>query len=45
MYRLIIIWDDGKREEYVFNDLQEAQIIREGYLMAFGSQVAWTGIY
>ena len=44
MYTLIIIWTDGPREEHSYNDRQTAEQVACGYKIAFGQQVAWTGI-
>ena len=43
MYTLIIIWTDGSKEEYSYNDRQTAEQAAHGYEIAFGQQV-WTGI-
>ena len=39
MYQLIIIWDDGQKEEAFYETREEAERIRDGYQMAFGKQI------
>ena len=41
---LIIIWESGEKESYLYNSPEEARIIEQGYKAAFGNQIAWTGI-
>lgn len=44
-YTLIIIWDyDGAKETYDYATREEAERAEEGYRMAFGNQIRWTGI-
>lgn len=44
MFELIIVWNiTGEKEIFNYNTLEEAKIIQNGYMAAFGSQV-WTAI-
>jgi hypothetical protein len=43
MYEAIIIWDTGEKEIYQYNTKEEAERCCQGYRMAFGKQIAWTG--
>ena len=42
MWKLVIIWDDGKREEALYPTEREAEKAEEGYYMAFGAQIFWS---
>lgn len=42
MWKLIVIWEDCKREEFLYPSEKEAEEAEKGYLMAFGSQIDWT---
>lgn len=44
MYRLLIIWNDGQKEENYYGTEEEAKEIQSGYYMAFGSQVQFSCI-
>lgn len=43
MYTLIIVWNDGSKEEHDYETRQQAEKAARGYETAFGQQV-WTGI-
>lgn len=43
-YKLIIKWFDGEYENHYFKDEQDAIDCANGYLKAFGNQIAWYGI-
>lgn len=43
-YELIIIWLTGEKEIYEYNTREEAEKAEQGYKMAFGNQISWTGI-
>lgn len=40
-YYLIIIWDDGLKQEFGYLTLDEANKAARGYKMAFGRQVEY----
>lgn len=40
-YYLVIIWDDGLRQEFGYLTLDEANEAARGYKMAFGRQVEY----
>ena len=44
MYELIVIWDTGEKEIYPYETKEEAEEKAEGYKIAFGKQVVWTGV-
>lgn len=44
MYKLIVIWDSGEKEEATYETIEKAKEIEKGFRMAFGKQVQWTGI-
>lgn len=44
VYRLIIIWYNGERDEYDYPTREEAEEAENGYRMAFGNQISWSGI-
>jgi hypothetical protein len=44
VYRLIIIWYNGERDEYDYPTREEAEEVERGYHMEFGNQISWTGI-
>lgn len=41
---LIIIWDDGEREVYDYQTIDEAEEAMESMKMAFGEQISWCGV-
>lgn len=43
-YTLIVIWQDGYKEEYDYNSYEDAAEHMKGFKMAFGDQISWTGI-
>lgn len=42
MWKLIVIFEDGTREEALYSTEKEAEEAEKGYHMAFGSQVFWS---
>ena len=44
MYKLIVWFTDGTKEEGIYQTEQEARKIERGYYMAFGRQIAGTMI-
>lgn len=44
MYELIIVWSTGEKEKYTYKTMEKARAIENGFLMAFGGQVAFTCI-
>ena len=42
MWKLIIIWEGGKREEAFYDTEQKAEEAERGYYMAFGKQIFWS---
>ena len=43
-YELIVIWDDGDKETFVYDSRKQAEDAERNVLMAFGRQITWTGI-
>ena len=43
MCELIIIWDTGEKEIHQADSIIDAKKIEEGYKVAFGNQIQWTG--
>ena len=43
MYELVIVWLTGETDIFTYNTEEEAQKAADGYKIAFGSQVEWTG--
>ena len=43
-YKLIILWETGEREEYIYDSKTTAIEAQKGYRLAFGNQIAWTAI-
>lgn len=43
MFKLIVVWDDGYKEEYKYKTWDEANKAKDGFYMAFGQQV-WCAI-
>lgn len=43
-YKLTIIWQGQDKDEFYYNNYDEAKEIENGYKMAFGSQIEWSGI-
>lgn len=43
-YEVIVIWNTGEKETNTYNSLEKAEEIEKGYKMAFGRQIAYTGI-
>ena len=41
---LIIIWQDGTAEKYIYPTYEDAQKAEAGYKMAFGNQIEWSGL-
>lgn len=42
MWKLIVIWEDGKREESLYPTEKEAEEAEKGFYVAFGSQIFWS---
>lgn len=43
-YEVVIIWTTGEKEICTAEAIIDARIIEEGYKIAFGNQIQWTGI-
>lgn len=43
-YEVVVIWDDGRKDVYEYGTKEKAENIAQGYKMAFGNQIAWTGV-
>lgn len=43
-YELIVIWDNGDKDTYDYETLDAARQGEANMKMAFGHQIAWTGI-
>ena len=44
MYKLLIIWSDGQKEENYYRTEEEAKEIESGYYKAFGRQIQFSCI-
>ena len=44
LWKLIILWSDRNQEFHLYESEEEASKVANGYLKAFGHQVAWCGI-
>lgn len=44
MYKLIILWEGGEREEALYATEKEAEEAEKGYYTAFGKQIFWSCI-
>lgn len=42
MFTLIVVWLDGDKAEYRYDNEQDAYAGERNMLKAFGSQVSWT---
>lgn len=42
MYKVVIIWDDDKREIYHANTYKDAKEIESNYRRAFGNQITYS---
>ena len=45
MYKAVIIWETGEKEEYFYNTYEEARNCVDGYKMAFGNQIQWVDAF
>lgn len=43
-YKLIIIWDNGNREEYIYGTQERAEKTAHSMKVVFGDQIEWLGI-
>ena len=43
-YELIVIWETGEKEIHPYASREETEQAADGYKMAFGNQISWTGI-
>lgn len=43
-YELIIIWEDGSKNIYEYENRSDAQAGEQNFVTAFGNQVSWHGI-
>ena len=44
MKELVIIWTDGSKNTYTYKNREEAEEADRNMRMAFGNQIAWSGI-
>ena len=42
-YELVDVWETGEKETHAYATKEEAQTAGDGYKMAFGNQISWTG--
>lgn len=42
--KLTIIWNDGNKEVQEYDSIEYAEKAERNLMMAFGSQISWTGI-
>ena len=42
-YELIVTWTTGEKEIHTYSSEAEAKERGNGYKMAFGNQISWTG--
>lgn len=43
-YELIVIWSDGAKDTYGYDTREQAYAGARNMRMAFGRQIAWTGV-
>lgn len=41
---LVIIWDDGEREVYEYQTIDEAEETMNNMRIVFGEQISWMGV-
>lgn len=41
MYELVVIWSNGDKNIYEYNDRRKAERAGNGMEMAFGNQISW----
>lgn len=41
---LVIIWDDGEREVYEYQTIDEAEEAMDNMKIVFGEQISWCGV-
>lgn len=44
MWKLIILWEGGKREEFFYDTEAKAEEAERGYHTAFGDQIFWSAV-
>ncbi len=44
MFELIVVWFDGSKDVYKYDDREAAERGEQGMRMACGNQIQWTGI-
>ncbi len=42
-FELVVIWETGEKEVHAYATEEEARAAGDGYKMAFGNQISWTG--
>ena len=42
-YELVVVWETGEKEIHAYATEEEARAAGDGYKMAFGNQISWTG--
>lgn len=41
-YELVIVWDNGDKDIYVYPTQQKAEEAEDGMRMALGNQISWS---
>ena len=44
IYKAIIIWETGEKEEYEYKTEEEAKLCVQNYKVSFGNQIEWADI-
>ena len=42
-YELVVGWETGEKEIHAYATEEGARVAGNGYKMAFGNQISWTG--
>lgn len=43
-YELVVVWEDGTKDIFEYDDYQGAAQGADNFKMAFGNQVQWCGV-
>lgn len=45
MYKLVIVWKNGDRDFYYYDNQEKAEKVERGFFTAFGNQIQWATVY
>ena len=43
-FELVVVWSDGNRDVYGYEDRESAEKAGDGMRMVFGNQIVWYGV-